>query len=400
MPKAIADSLSVDPAQDRVVVKLAEGRPELADGRHILAPDICAVIGERLVRPYFEGLEVELAALRQRQLAATPPGRTPDVDLGLYYEVTTQNAADTRLLVQRLNELAAVELAYARALPTPPPGDILPVTPDFTLFQGYRAAAPAGVDADALLYTTGGSGSGVRVLDIEFSWQLQHEDIAALRPSSVVGPIPGPNYEDHGSAVAGVIAADADIYGVTGLAPDVELRVTTAQVFAWVDVPGAIATAMTALTAGDVLLIELQVGGPLGYLPVEWEQATFDAIRIASGLGITVVEPAGNGSVDLDHPSLGGLFDTNVRDSGAIVVAASGAGIATRASFSNYGARIDCNGWGYWVMTTGYGTQFDPGDQRQRYATAFGGTSSASAMVTGVVAGLRGAAEAQLSPQD
>jgi subtilisin family serine protease len=47
--------------------------------------------------------------------------------------------------------------------------------------------------------------------------------------------------------------------------------------------------------------------------------------------------------------------------------------------------------WGAEVRTTGYGTLFDPGDVRQRYAAAFGGTSSASAIVAGAVAAVQGA---------
>ncbi len=411
MPKAIANDLPVAAAQDRVLVKLVEGRPELVRDRRIVDASIREVLGGRQVRPFFERQERELAALRARQLASLPDGARPAVDFGLYFEVTTTGGHDSRALVRALNELAVVELAYVRSLPAPPPGvlsteaarpfgDIPPTTPDFTTFQGHRMPAPSGVDAAALLFLTGGSGNGIRVVDVEYGWQLQHEDISALRPSSNVGLPFGGFYEDHGTAVAGIIAADPDRYGVTGLAPDVEFYVSTSEAFGWPDVAGAILTGLTVLSAGDVLLIEQQIAGPIGflYLPVEWDQLIYDAIETATGLGIIVVEAAGNGSVDLDHPQLGGLFNRNVRDSGAIVVAASGAGIASRANFSNYGSRIDCNGWGYWVTTAGYGTMFDPGDPRQLYASGFGGTSSASAIVTGVVAGLRGAAVAQLDP--
>ena len=84
------------------------------------------------------------------------------------------------------------------------------------------------------------------------------------------------------------------------------------------------------LEAGDVILIEQQMcvcgrtcnAQCSGCGPVEWQQATFDAISLATAQGISVVEAAGNGAVQLDAPDCLGLFDRNVRDSGAIIVGA------------------------------------------------------------------------------
>jgi hypothetical protein len=52
---------------------------------------------------------------------------------------------------------------------------------------------------------------------------------------------------------------------------------------------------------GEVLLLEAQTS-LWGYVrvPVEIEPAAFDVIRLATALGIVVVQAGGNGGVDLD----------------------------------------------------------------------------------------------------
>ena len=408
MPKAMANAMPVALDQLRVVVKLVEGRADVAAAGRILASDVLAVVGARAVRPFFFGLEQQLEQIRSRQLARTPKGERPEVDLSLYFEVDAVSPADTRELVIALNALPTVELAYPRERPTPPPGhvapagrapgDIPPVTPDFTQWQDYQDPAPNGIDAAVITAMTGGMGAGITVLDIEWAWYFDHEDIARLRYSSLIGPPASQPFGDHGVAVAGVIAADADIWGVTGMNPDVDFKVATNYPWGGYSTANAIANGLPALSAGDVMLLEAQAQTSLGLGPTEWYQADFDAILIATGLGIVTVEAAGNGNVDLDDPQLGGLFDINVRDSGAIIVGGTNAGSQTRYWQGSYGTRVDANGWALGVVTAGYGDGFDPGDIRQQYTRQFGGTSSASAIVTSAVVALRGAATAQLEP--
>lgn len=76
-------------------------------------------------------------------------------------------------------------------------------------------------------------------------------------------------------------------------------------------------------------------------LPVELEPAIFDAIRAATCLGISVVEPASDGGLDLDEEPLAGAFDRSQRDSEAIVVGAREAARAEVLAASNRGSRID-----------------------------------------------------------
>ena len=74
-------------------------------------------------------------------------------------------------------------------------------------------------------------------------------------------------------------------------------------------------------------------------------------------------------------------------DSGAIMVGAINDSVPhTRASFSNFGNRIDCCSWGNWsVTTTGYGAASGVSMGPQSYTNSFSGTSSASPIVVGAI---------------
>jgi len=109
-----------------------------------------------------------------------------------------------------------------------------------------------------------------------------------------------------------------------------------------------------------------------------------------SRLGITVVEAAGNGSVDLDAPACGGVFDRAVGDSGAILVAAGSAASHAPLSYSTHGGRVDLQGIAEGVVTLGGGGLFGGSDPLQRYQSSFGGSSAASAMVAGVALAVQG----------
>lgn len=131
---------------------------------------------------------------------------------------------------------------------------------------------------------------------------------------------------------------------------------------------------------------------------VEWVPAFYDAIRVATADGRIVVEAAGNGGQNLDDAELyGKRFPDGRRDSGAIIV---GAGAApgcsptprSRLGFSTYGDRVDLQGWGHCVVSTGYGDLENSG-VNSLYTGWFSGTSSASPIVAGAAAALSSALE-------
>ena len=127
---------------------------------------------------------------------------------------------------------------------------------------------------------------------------------------------------------------------------------------------------------------------------VEDQFDTWFSIKNATAQGVVVVEAAGNGfqpeaapgaplppAVGIDLNSFacnkgvsGGRYIPGVsKNSGAIMVGAGASGTRDRLGFSNFGSRVDVQGWGNGVATLGYGTSiplmnlFDPGDAKQRY---------------------------------
>jgi subtilase family protein len=157
----------------------------------------------------------------------------------------------------------------------------------------------------------------------------------------------------------------------------------------------AMVLAAASMSPGDVLLIEQQTVGPNGgtrYVPIEWMQSAFDATVLLGSLGIVVVATGGNGGENLDGPEFLGRFDRSVRDSGAILVGAGSSTERARLNFSVYGSRMDLQGWGQNIATTGYGRLFggtDPENKDVRYTATFGGTSGAGPIVTSAVAAIQ-----------
>jgi subtilisin family serine protease len=265
-------------------------------------------------------------------------------------------------------------------------------TPSYSDHQGYLDPAPSGIDAPAM-WRTSARGQGVWFADVEGGWNTKHEDLPGDRITHVGGtPVIDQSWRAHGTAVLGEVVGRDNGKGVTGIAPDVE-RVFTSSI-GGTDVADALDTAANALRPGDVMLIELQGSGPRGrFVPIEYWDDNYEAIKAATDRGVIVVEAAGNGNEDLDLRIFKGKFDRRVRDSGAIMVGAGGPprpGFRDREKldFSNYGARVDVQGWGRMVATLDYGDlQSCKGAERgytdRHYTGKFAGTSSASPIVAG-----------------
>lgn len=289
--------------------------------------------------------------------------------------------------------IAEAYIVPAYSLPSESAGDSCPInTPSYNSRQGYLEPAPSGIDA-AAMWRTQTVGQGVWFADVEGGWNGKHEDLPGDRIAHVFGrPVIDPSWRAHGTAVLGEVVGRDNEKGVTGIAPGVE-RVFTSSI-GGETVADALEAAAAALRPGDVMLIELQGTGPRGrFVPVEYWDDNFQAIKAATDRGVIVVEAAGNGNEDLDLKLFKGKFDRNVRDSGAIMVGAGGPprpGYRDREKldFSNYGARVDVQGWGRMVATLDYGDlQSCKGSERhytdRHYTNLFSGTSSASPIVAG-----------------
>ncbi|MBM3287305.1 MAG: hypothetical protein FJY88_08155 [Candidatus Eisenbacteria bacterium] len=329
---------------------------------------------------------------------------------------------DVWAFCRELEALPGVLRAYPVPLPMPPP-----VPPDYEPFGqgGYLGSSswtPAGIDAWYAWTWPGGSGNGVTLCEIEYSWNYGHSDVSQAPNSQINSNVSDPfNDDNHGTAIIGGLVSDDNTpnWGTKGICYGARL-LTCGSYFgpnqpSW-NVPGALAVAIANLAPGDVILIEQQweYSYPLGYyIPIEWwgssanewpwvqwYNGVYAAIENAISLGIHVVECGGNGNVNTDDLQWYG-------DSGAIIVGAgavypgapySGFDDRERLPFSSYGTRFNLQGWGENVVTTGYGDLYSSEGRNLFYTNTFSGTSSAGMMVAGAVACYAGYYLANVSP--
>jgi subtilisin family serine protease len=222
------------------------------------------------------------------------------------------------------------------------------------------------------------------IVDVEQGWNVDHEDLDVDFEDVLNGPYDGEK-RDHGTSVLGELGAcDTDTdYGMIGIVPGTQMKMVDWNLEP--TIAEAFDIAASHLAPGEIYLIEIQTTVGTRIVPMEYYQAEFDAISAHTARGVVVVEAGANGTQDLDDPFFEGRFDRNQRDSGAILV---GAGTPTTHSpewFTNYGSRIDCQGYGSSVWTLGYGDLWSSGID-QYYTDTFSGTSSASPIVTGAAA--------------
>ena len=296
-----------------------------------------------------------------------------------------------------LNLSAEIHIAYFEPFPVKPPTE----TPDFSEMQTYLNPAPIGMAYEEVKNIAGATGAGVSYCDVEYSVIEGHEDYDDSKFSYINpnGSFPNKTWEDHGAATLGLLCGIRDDKGINGMAP--ESKVYIAYPCHAIDcsnysVANAIKNAADELEYGDILLIEQQTSLPypqsLKLGQVSYYDANYDAIKYATDKGIIVIEPGGNGGINLDTNFLNGRFDRNLRDCGSILVAAANLNNLRRYSFSPYGSRIDLFSAGGAITTSGYGALFTDKNSgnRRDYTNNYGGTSGASALCAAAVTSLQG----------
>ncbi|MCX6268112.1 MAG: S8 family peptidase [Bacteroidetes bacterium] len=321
-------------------------------------------------------------------------------NLNNIYRLEIADGNDTWKIAERLQALPGIYLAR----PVPKPVE-LPIPTNFQSQQGYLNPAtnnPSGIDAIYSWTQTGGTGAGVTICDLEYSWNYNHADITKALGSQINTNVVNPFSDNHhGTAVIGELVANSNGWGTTGICYGANLKTCGTYYGSpsptW-NVAGAMAVAIAALSAGDIILLEQQwwYNGSTAYVPIEWysdvspnpqtNNPVYAAIVTAIANGIHVVEAGGNGNVNTGSMIWYG-------NSGAIIVGAGGAlttNDRTRLSFSSYGPRFDLQGWGETVFTTGYGDYYSSEGANYYYTSTFNGTSSASPVVAGALACIEG----------
>lgn len=335
-----------------------------------------------------------------------------------YFAVTCIQGIHPLEVKKVFDSWQTIEDAYIESGPTEPP-QVNRLASNYGADQKYLDPAPEGIDAECAWTIPGGDGAGVdlQFLDVERGWTIQprfrhdHENL----PQGIRF-VYGHNFSwfGHGTAVLSIVVGPDNGCGCVGITPKLQ-NVKVASICS--DASGtfnryeAIWSAIEDLNFGDVLLIEDQIEsegyypkslegygtGTYQNLPVEFDNEIFKAIQYAtSAKGITVIEAAGNGEIDLDVFESSSSIYWGKEDSGAIIVAAASVPPTRRATFysplvTNFGNRIDCYSWGEQICVAGDGTH---GTGRQDYVQGFGGTSGAAAIIAGAALAMQGIAQA------
>jgi len=302
-------------------------------------------------------------------------------DLNLCFFLDVHDFGNMMALWFQIQANPVCEITYPH--PVPPS---LPTT-NLMAYQRYlHPAASNGYDVYYAWTQPGGDGAQVRMVDIEYDWYLPHEDLQKGAgtllwgtPSNLFG-----NSRDHGTASLGISAALSNSYGMQGLLYRGDTRVIAALDAGanWM-LHDAVSYAVSNTQPGDVILLEQQAYANNVYCPVEYWALFYAAIVQATALDRIVIEPAGNGSADLDAAYWSSLFQRWYRDSRTLMIGAGTATNRARCSFSTYGSRVDIQGWGDWsVASLGYGDLWGT-HPTNHYTRTFSGTSSASALSAG-----------------
>ncbi|WP_456403883.1 S8 family serine peptidase [Hydrogenimonas sp.] len=258
-----------------------------------------------------------------------------------------------------------------------------------TFYAGY------GIDPDAHIHpwpSTEFAGRGVKVVIIDDALDIWHEDLQGAivqtydEASGTSDVTPRSAVENHGTEVTGIAAAGSNTLGISGIAPGAQIY------FIRLPFDTAISDSMI------VDAFERAKAWGADVINCSWGSGDVsDAVRAAiedvaingrGGKGTVVVFAAGNGGNDAIGDPIGN------DESGIPEVIAVGATniYNERTAYSNYGPELDlmAPGGEYLGLTT-LDRMGSAGDDPGNYLPynsqyAFGGTSAAAPIVTGVAA--------------
>lgn len=308
----------------------------------------------------------------------------------IYHVEFNVQPVDFTVFIEKLKAFQEIEYCYEmNNSPIKPPTDIAPATTNFEVNQTYLGPNP-GINMQ-YAWNLGLSGTGIKVRDIEYGFNANHEELnsvnVSVAPGMTISSSATIAYTEHGTSVFGIIMADKGSYGVSGLAYGAQEMVLFPEwqqsgynrVF-------AVSQAIQNSQPGDVIIYEMQAyDASSNLLPAEYDLTIWNLTKAATDAGIIIVEAAANGTRNLDSPTYATYM--NRGNSGAILVGAGTSDLNhEKMSYSNYGSRVDVQGWGQNVLTSGFtGVYFLVGGDLNQGYTNFEGTSSATPMVAGCV---------------
>ena len=325
----------------------------------------------------------------------------------------------------------------------PPPPPIGPFQP-FIDVSGFRGGGLDLVAFQSLLQqfpgTDGPQLPSISVAVIEPSALVNHEDLLDVTGISKVTieagqtPLvildqqnPPPTFSgsfdtapSHGTATLGVLFANNNKFGVTGIVPDARAFFFPTESF---EAQGRLLTAMTNAiyqlssisktdpNPGNIIVLPISQNGQ----PLNSTASPASAALITTGLnsGVTFVLAAGNDSQEILPPVAGSeaaIIAGGVWPGFQNIVSPGSATVFPglnycRANLSNYSgdapATVDVSGWAKGVCTLGYGDLFsgqnsavstNPAvasyevNRLRTYTAVWGGTSAAAAQIGGVAA--------------
>ena len=251
-------------------------------------------------------------------------------------------------------------------------------------------------------------GQRFTVAVIEFSAYVNHEDIRnevyAEEGQTQVLIIEDPLDPNHGTACLGIVGAERNNIGVTGLAWGAGLSFyPTVSREEGTRLPNALTSALIDLAEGDVISMSIGFGGGN---TIVTSPAVFTLVQTGTNAGILTCCSAGNDASPVATSPDGAT------DSGAVIVGACWPGFQVgqlsqaisnpgpfpgnnycRLNFSNFtdldnpGNQVDVAAWGTGVTTIGYGDLFNGDNQAvddplevnklRSYTSQFNGTSAA-----------------------
>jgi subtilisin len=216
-------------------------------------------------------------------------------------------------------------------------------------------------------------GRGIKLVVIDDGFNLNHEAFSKTTlifgydvETGTLDPSPKNDLDIHGTRVAGLIFANHQGKGLTGIAPEAEL-VAIRHTDTWTS-NTILSFYLAKLAGADVVNCSWE--SLFLFEPVE--DVIKDLIQTGrEGRGTAVVFAAGNGGAFLEGKR------TEASIPGVITVGALKRN-GSRSEFSNYGNQVD-------LYTTGEGLLTTDSRGKRKYVR-FSGTSASAALISGVIA--------------